>query len=234
MTCPQCGSPLSANIWPYNLKFDLPDDFDSTLKAIYDLAIKTPFLLLTHPFALNILKMLKELSIKTELVDMSTKYYRGRTLEKERIYVNEDFKYPPREIIIEGRYNHAGFPVIYLGDSALTCFYELRKPNDGIAIAEMIIKKPLKILDLIDIQDDYDNILNAAAWSSLMSSPCEGQGWYKPYYVFTRFIADCAINAGFDAIKYPSVRHGKSHNIVLFDGITQWNKKILVLNELRS
>lgn len=220
--CPRCGNPLCYNIWPYEFKFNLPEDFHTTLKEINNLSVKTPFLILTHPFALEVLKVVKELSAKTGSMDVQTKYYRGRRLQEDKRYINEEFKYPPREQISEGRYNHAGFPVIYLGDSVQTCFFELRKPNEGIAIAEMIINKPLKILDLIDITDDYNNILNAAAWSSLVSSPSEGQGWYKPQYVFTRFIADCALNAGFDAIKYQSVRHEKAHNIVLLDGITQW------------
>jgi hypothetical protein len=35
-------------------------------------------------------------------------------------------------------------------------------------------------------------------------------------------VADCAINVGFDAIKYPSVRRGERHNIVILDGIAGW------------
>lgn len=226
--CPNCGSPLCNNIWPYNFKFDLPDNFDRILEEMSSLAKKTPFLLLSHSFALDTLKAIKELSHKVESTDIRTDYYRARKLEKGKHYGNDDFKYPPRGKIGEGRYNHAGSLVIYLANNLNTCFYELRQPNDGIAIAKIKITGTLKVLDLIEIEDDESNIINAAAWSSLMSSPYEGDGWYKPQYIFTRFIADCAIHAGFDAIRYPSVRFGHSHNIVLLDGVTQWSKMDLI------
>jgi len=89
-------------------------------------------------------------------------------------------------------------------------------------------------LDLLEFGDDSDGILNAAAWSSLMSSPAEGEGWYKPHYVFTRFIADCAISAGFDAIKYPSVRYGQKCNIVLLNGVEAWKNINIIRIKVRA
>jgi len=192
------------------------------LEELDRLSRKTPFLLLTNPFAKKSLKAINDIAQRTESTIIDKKYYRARKLEKDKSYVEVDFKYPPKDKIGEGRYNHAGFPVIYLSDSPTTCFYELRSPNEGIAIAEMNIIKPIKILDLIEIEDDWTSIINVVAWSSLMSSPIEGDGWFKPQYTFTRFIADCAINAGFDAIKYPSVRRGERYNLVILDGINGW------------
>lgn len=200
--------------------FDLPDNIEKYLDKIDALSKKTPFLLLSHPFAKRSLETICDLAKRTNLSICLDKYY--RRLEMSKTYVHEDFKYPPRDKLSEGRYNHAGFPVLYLSDSPTTCFYELRKPKEGIAVAEMKITKSLRILDLIEIEDDWTNIINVAAWSSLMSSPKEGDGWYKPQYTFTRFIADCAISAGFDAIKYPSVKLGERYNIVLLDGINGW------------
>lgn len=124
----------------------------------------------------------------------------------------------------EGRYNHAGNPVIYLADSQLTSFYEMRKPTQWIVLAEVNITSPLKVLDLIELEDEWNSVLNIISWSSLLSSRKEGEGWYKPQYTFTRFIADCAKQLGFDAIKYPSIRHGKHHNIVILNGMNNSNK----------
>lgn len=220
--CPRCGSSIHYNMWPYSFSFDLPDDFETVLEEIDKLAQATPFLLLSHPFAKEILITITALGADAVPIKITDSYYRARKLIDETTYANNDFGYPPRNIITEGRYNHAGSPVIYLADSESTCFYELRKPVEGIAVAEVKITRPLKILDLLAIEDDWNSILNAAAWSSLMSSPLEGNGWHKPHYTFTRFIADCAIHAGFNAIKYPSVRRGERHNIVLLDGIDGW------------
>lgn len=221
--CPRCGKSIHYNMWAYNFSFDLPDGFETILEEINKLAQTTPFLLLSHPFAKKILTSLMDLGTDVVPIRITDSYYRARKLIDGKIYANNDFGYPPRNVITEGRYNHAGYPVIYLADSETTCFYELRKPVEGIAVAEIRIRRPLKILDLFMIEDDCDSILNIAAWSSLMSSPHEGNGWHKPQYTFTRFIADCAIHAGFDAIKYPSVRQGQRHNIVLLDGVNGWN-----------
>ena len=68
---------------------------------------------------------------------------------------------------------------------------------------------PIKTLDLIDIElddDEEQELLSALCFSALASAPENGEGWDKPTYVFTRFLADCATYAGFDAIKYPSTR----------------------------
>lgn len=220
--CPRCGSSLYANIWPYNFNFNMPDDFENTLIDISNLAMRTPFIILSHPFAYSTYKEIERLGADAKPVFLDNNFFRARKIKEGKVFSNDDFKYPPRAEISEGRYNHAGYPVIYLSDSETTCFYELRKPEEGIAVAEIKIKKPLKILDLFEIGDKCDNILNAAAWSSLMSSPDEGDGWYKPHYVFTRFIADCTINAGFDGIRYPSIRLGERSNLVLLDGIAEW------------
>lgn len=220
--CPRCGDAIGNHIFPYNYPFDLPDNIECDLEEIDKLSKETPFLLLSNPFAQKSFDSINELSKSTKRIIFDKEYYRARRFKKGKSYINMDFKYPPKDKISEGRYNHAGFAVIYLADSPSTCFYELRRPDEGIAIAKIKISKPLKILDLIEIEDDSDSIINVAAWSSLMSSPIGGDGWYNPQYTFTRFIADCAISAGFDAIKYPSVRLGDSYNIVILDGATIW------------
>jgi hypothetical protein len=61
-----------------------------------------------------------------------------------------------------------------------------------------------------------------------MSSPNEGEGWFKPHYIFTRFIADCAINAEFDGIRYPSVRLGERSNLVLLNGLEAWEHLVII------
>lgn len=222
--CPRCKNPIWNYFWPYNYSFDLPDGFENELEEIDKIASETPFLLLLHPLAQNVYNEIKKLSEKVEAIHIDDNYYRGRILEKEKEYCEDDFKCAPKSVVKEGRYNHAGNPVIYLADSPLTSFYEMRKPMQGIAIAEVNITTPLKVLDLIGLENDLNSVLNIISWSSLLSSPKEGEGWYKPQYTFTRFVADCAKQLGFDAIKYPSIRHGKHHNIVILNGINDSNK----------
>ncbi len=138
----------------------------------------------------------------------------------KKTYTEVDFIAAPKELVAEGRYNHAGFPSLYLANTPTTCFYELREPKEGIAVAEVNVEKPLKILDLLllEKEGEDESIINMILWSSLMQSPEKGEGWYNPHYTFTRFIADCAKSAGFDAIKYPSVRNTDGYNLVILNG----------------
>ena len=50
-----------------------------------------------------------------------------------------------------------------------------------------------------------------------MSKEISTNGYDKPAYIFSRFIADCAKSAKFDAIKYPSTKKLKDN----FNLVTQ-------------
>lgn len=213
--CPRCNEAITDNIYPYNFPFDYSYGFEYELQKIDDIARRTPFLLLSHPLVKEIYDAIINMSKTTQLTKIEEKYYRARVIEDGKVYTQGDFMHPPREIVKEGRYNHAGVPVLYLGDTPLTCFYELRKPETGMIFAEIEISEPIKILDLLELEKEYDHIINMIQWSSLVQSPKEGQGWYNPHYTFTRFISDCALSANFDAIKYHSVRKGEGHNLVI-------------------
>jgi len=64
-----------------------------------------------------------------------------------------------------------------------------------------------------------DIIMGRSVFSkSLMSAKQDSTGWHRPKYVFSRFIADCAKSAGFDAIKYPSTMAGNEcFNLVILN-----------------
>ncbi|PGX80401.1 hypothetical protein COE31_04840 [Priestia megaterium] len=232
--CPRCGSELYANIWPYELNVELPDDFERILKEIAETSVKTPFLLLNHTFAKSVYEYIQSIGETVKKEKLKERYYRGRKNTKDKIYKETDLFAPPKNVIKEGRYNHAGQQVLYLGENISTCFYELRLPEEGITVAEVEIRKPLKLLDFTDENLSENQILNAFKYSSLINSPREGEGWYKPHYIFTRFITDCALAAGFDGIRYPSVRFNSGNNVVIinpeafsyisFSNIKQCNK----------
>lgn len=48
--CPRCDAPLENNIWPYELPFNVPRNFETTINEVTALANSTPFLLLEHDF----------------------------------------------------------------------------------------------------------------------------------------------------------------------------------------
>lgn len=213
--CPRCASLAYEYVWPFVFPFDTNENIEEELGEIYRLSIKTPFLLLKNSFAKEVYDAIHEIAKETRVSNIIESTYRAREKDSEKKLEEKDFYFPPSEKTKEGRYNHAGKPVLYLGDSKETCAYELDKQMNELSFAKIDIIKPIKILDFIEIKDDWSSILNILIWSSLMSSPTKEEGWDKKEYIFTRFVADCAVDAGFDAIKYPSVRYGRGYNIVI-------------------
>jgi RES domain-containing protein len=217
INCPNCGDCVSSFIWPYDINFEVPENFEDSLNEIARIAEQTPFLLLNHPFAQEVFKEIEVLSNIVATSKLSSPLFRARKFQAEKDYKEDDFLAANKKIIGEGRYNHAGRQVLYLAEDESTCFFEMRAPKDGIMLAKLEISKPLKILDLLDENLVENSIIQSIQLSSLLSSPEEGEGWYRPHYVFTRFVGDVAKSVGFDAIRYPSVRFDQGYNIVILN-----------------
>ena len=219
MSCPRCGNELKHNIWPYELPFDVVEDFEDKLNEIAGIATKTPFMLMEHYFAKEVYDAIKELAPEVKPRKLNFSLFRARTISSLQSNDIKEFDFPPNEFVSEGRYNHAGMPALYLASDMETCFHEMRE-SDCI-IAEIAMQKELKILDLINPFDSHQkhcDLLNTLTYSALMSARQSDTGWYKPKYIFTRFIADCAKYVGFDAIKYPSTRNAEDNfNIVVLN-----------------
>lgn len=210
--CPECSAPLDSIIWPYNHQFEVPQDFEE----IADIAQKTPFLVLGHPFAKNVYEIIQESFQNNAIIPAGSRYYRGRYQHEIGALLTTEFEIPPAEKTKEGRYNHAGIPVIYLGSDIKTCHVELGQ-KESIYVAEILIKRDISVLDLNGLYDDFkaNEILLALINSSFLSAPKKTEGWNNPQYVFSRFVADCAKAAGYDSIKYPTTKSSKGHNIVI-------------------
>jgi hypothetical protein len=121
--------------------------------------------------------------------------------------------------VTEGRYNHNGQPVLYLGSDEETCYRELGRPEVGVCSSRIALTRKIALLDLCCINGSVDaeeqEAFETLIVSSLMTAPVINAGWCRPEYVFTRLVADCARVAGFDGIKYPSSRWQKGHNLVI-------------------
>ncbi len=235
ISCPRCGAELRYNIWPYTLPFDVVDDFELIIGEIADISNKTPFLLLENKFANQVYEAITDLSKESTQTIVDNSLFRARTKASLSTTAIKEFDFPPKSCVKEGRYNHAGIPALYLGSDPETCFYELRE--SPCIIAEIKITKEIKILDLTNTYEKHpkqSDLLNTLVYSVLMSARQDDSGWYKPKYVFTRFISDCAKAAGFDAIQYPSTRkNGDNYNIVLLnhDLSLDSSSKLIILVE---
>ena len=216
--CPRCGNSINGNIWCYNLPFNVDPDFESHIYKIDQIKERTPFLLLSNEFAMKVFEAIAEIGRKSDVIPIPSPLYRARLLDKRGLdeWTASDFLYPLSRHVGEGRFNHAGIPSLSLASDEATCFHELRKSE--IVVAKIGISRPLKILDLtyeFEEDENHNSLFQTLAYSALVSGIQEDSGLYNPMYVFTRFIRDCALDAGFDAIKYFSTRSPMSFNLVL-------------------
>lgn len=218
--CPNCGEPLRHWIWPYELPFTPPKNHEVLIEEISDVANRTPFLLLLHPFANQVFEAITSLSKQTSPETFDMRLFRARVLDQGHPVTIADFDFPPRELVHDGRYNHAGDSVLYLASTEKVCKAEMR----GVAplkIASFDFCAKLKILDLMEPHESkhqFADLLAFISFSALVSAQSMDHGYHRPEYVFSRFIKDCALQAGFNAIKFPSTRVGFARfNIVIID-----------------
>lgn len=231
--CPRCDNPLQANIWPYSFPFDGAEGFEHNIEEIAEIANETPFLILKHPFASSVLEELHNIAGQTPAQTLDHSLYRAITFRSASDAREVDFGFPPNEKVKEGRYNHAGVPVLCLVNSTETCSHEIRL-TEGV-VAQVNISSSLKILDFVEpfsSHEKHSDLCDLLVYSALLSAKNDSDGWYKPEYVFSRFVSDCAKSAGFDAIKYPSTRRSsQSFNIVILNqNISLENGSINIVN----
>ncbi len=218
--CPNCGESLTHNMWPYNLPFIPPKNYGVILDELAQRASETPFLLLEYPFCTKVRDAIADVSTKCSPSVSNDFLFRGRSLTAGATPSIGDFDFPPAEFVEEGRYNHAGGPVLYLASSEEVCKAEMRNAAN-LHIAKFRFPVPLKILDLMSPHEDagdHADILSFIVFSALLSAKSQDKGFNRPEYVFSRFIKDCAKSLGFDAIRYPSTRVGTARfNLVVIN-----------------
>lgn len=208
LTCPRCSKPMNGMLWAFNFDFDVRDGFEDDIEEISKLAAETPFLLLDHPLCREIHTAISELAKTQTAAPITATFFRARSTSGSPVAQElKEFDFPPARFVSEGRYNHAGQPVLYLADSLSTCIAEVR--NAPCLIAEINIAGAYKVLDLTDpfaAHQEHADLLNSLVFSALLSATQEDTGNLRPHYTVSRFVRDCAHRAGFDAIKYPSTR----------------------------
>lgn len=223
LNCPRCGSPLGGNIWPYNFPFSVPQDIEHTISEVATLARATPFLLLEHDFCRNVLSAVRSLAASLPQHHIDQHLFRGRSEADGVVEAHvTKFDFPPQQFVQEGRFNHSGHSVLYLGSDIDTCHAELRHAPS--LIVELELQTKLRVLDLIDPYKsdlapfDQADLLNCLVYSALISARQESDGWARPHYVVSRFVADCARASSIDAIRYPSTRRtGENFNLVVIN-----------------
>ena len=216
--CPHCGMKGYAEMYWFEIPKNLLK-FKNDIREIGELAVKTPFMILKHPFAEKIAELMKNILNKTRAIPLTEGYFRARKT-KFKPYSYEDSGPPPNHIAPDGRFNHAGDGVLYVATSAELAYREMmRKPNESFYMVQLKINIPVKIFDLTELYAYDSEVFQALVASPLLFSSRGGRGRNAPGYIFTRFISDCAKYYGFDAIRYASSYSSTHHNLVFFKKI---------------
>lgn len=178
--------------------------------------------MLEHPFAQKVLAEVRAEAGRTQAQVHDKPLYRARLaadVQKLGQDANALATYgpAPASVTSEGRFNHAGAPMLYLANDAAVAAAELGQVGETCLVGRLSVLTPLKVLDLIDAEGDAvdSELFNALANSALLAAPRTDEGWVKRQYVFSRFIADCARSAGFDAIRYGSTKARSGVNYVV-------------------
>lgn len=237
--CERCTRYGAANIWVYEHRFSDSRAIESAIDELLTLGSRTPFLLLDHPFARRVLAQIRDSATRAAKLPIGVTLYRARTAA-DIVACGQtpdgpaSYGVPPAARVGEGRFNHAGHPMLYVASTPATAAAELGAPGEPCHVGHLRLDAPIAVLDLADIDEEvagYD-LMQALASSALLTAPRTGDGWLRREYVFSRFVADCALDAGFDAIRYGSTKQVDGANYVLLSGAVVGSFTLLGHEEL--
>ncbi len=190
------------------------------------LLLRAPMLAMTDPLAKKIKKEMEAKSVRR--IELSGSFYRARPAENGKSFTAREMTAPPLGWPNEGRFNHAGQNHLYLSTDEPTCIREVldTTPEDGeICCIKWKLVNPVKnVLDLSynwkDLGPSASTLLVALNSMRALERRHRNNRNWKPDYVLTRLIMDCAKETGFAGIMYNSVK-SEGKNIVLFDPTTK-------------
>ncbi|MBY3435332.1 RES family NAD+ phosphorylase [Rhizobium laguerreae] len=220
--CGRCMEFSTGNIWIYEHSFSDAEEIEREIDELLTIGDETPFLLLEHDFARRVLVHIRQAITTASRLPLGLRLYRARLSSSisslgQATDALMTYAPPPARYVEEGRFNHAGTPMLYLASTPEVAAAEIGMPGELCHIAELTTCRELVFLDLTGIDEDTPGyeLMGPLASSALVAAPRSGEGWQKKQYVFSRFIADCARSAGYDAIRYASTKNEEGTNIVI-------------------
>lgn len=236
--CPECGNKISLDSFVsinmgypskrnlQKMKNEINQAIKHKIKDFLDYIKEYPMLGLKHLIGKEIENAIKNTKLKK--IKKETWYRARRLKDPSKNYSQKDMGKPSPDITPEGRFNHYGHPVLYLGNSDLVCAEEI---NEGdfqvICWIQKVEVNCAKVLDLTDYTKigslgEYPLLLAGLLLSGELEKHDKNhKGYFKPEYAITRFIADICRQNNIDGIKYFSAVNGeknqKKNNLVLFN-----------------
>ncbi|TIV60519.1 RES family NAD+ phosphorylase [Mesorhizobium sp.] len=220
--CDRCLEFVRGNIWIYEHAFSDIEHIERQIDELLTIGDNTPFLLLEHAFARRVLAHLRSAVESAGTLAAGASMFRARLSSSIKSSGQDPdslatYAPPPAPLVGEGRFNHAGMPMLHLASTPEVAGAEIGLPGEPRHIAELVTSRALILLDLVDVDEDATGfeLMAPLAVSALLAAPRSGEGWLKRQYVFSRFVADCARAAGYEAIRYASTKNVDGTNVVI-------------------
>lgn len=176
--------------------------------------------------------LLKNYAIDIE--ERSLSLFRSRVCDGEHYLTgyktDKDIGAPPKDKAAAGRTNSEGIPCLYLADSELTTFHEVRaRKFDHVTVGKFTNLEPLRIVDLTEIDsitpfafEDIDITWFAVNIGIIKRIAAEIAKPMRSFdklidYIPTQYIADYVKSQGYDGIKFASTIHEGGVNYAFFD-----------------
>ncbi|MEO6728671.1 MAG: RES family NAD+ phosphorylase, partial [Candidatus Dojkabacteria bacterium] len=182
-----------------------------------------PSLILNDPLARKIQKEIKSKTLPSiELKDLNC--YRSRLVGGSNVFTSKDLEAPEIGISKIGRFNHPGQSVLYLAETKECSITEILENYNKPALIWTQEYKIGFIDNILDLTIDWDRFsrLDSVLFTAILNSSVlrkkmsKGESNWKPEYLLTNFVSDCAKEAGYEGIKYQSSRSSEK-NLVIFD-----------------
>lgn len=134
--------------------------------------------------------------------------YRTRINNNEEIYSKDEMWEPPINLIQQGRYNSAGFPILYLGNSKEAVKKEVNKDIDKCYnIGIFKIKKELKCLKI--------NSLFNGSFDGFINEEVQENSVFNEEYIVTNIMSLISKSVGFDGVAYISIKDPQYVNFAI-------------------
>ena len=163
-----------------------------------------------------------------ELPRMSI-YFRARKWNGGRLYRKKEMGPPPCEQCVSGRLNPSGIRLLYLADTIDTALAEMRpKVKERFCVASFLLKKSVKVLDLIQISamSPFSNSIDPLFYLSNIRILKKIDEEFRRVvdganndldYLITQYICDVIKECGWQGVLYGSTLHPSGMNLALFD-----------------
>jgi hypothetical protein len=230
--CPYCGNSDFSLGLEVGIKTRFDKEVDAHMDEVYGLygsevreleklLEQYPLLAYQDKLAKRIHKEINQR--KLPVTSIQGKFYRARKVESSEVISSRKMYNPPVGKPSEGRFNHAGQSHLYLANDKATAIKEVISDEHAVLVWTQEFEISIPVNDILDLSFDWGMLtpststllLSLKVYDTLGRSDRNMENW-KPDYFLTRYIMDCAKQAGYNGIKYNSTKDEYNFDLVLF------------------